>query len=215
MLSAMIRSVLAYIHPSFSSEKNLMSPLQEAILATHRMLECRSSEWTVVDEEWGKDPSLKLLLPSLEMRPESVMMLVSAQSMLVVVTDALRIGMPQLKSAMEALETKGVHRLHIVSANHLMTQLQNIQAFRDRFRVISWQLILTYPLDHQLVPKHRFATPEDLKMLPQGALKRRSILPAIRADDAIIQYLGLSVNDIVRIDRLDGTVYFRVVIPTR
>ena len=52
-------------------------------------------------------------------------------------------------------------------------------------------------------------------MLPQGALKRRSILPAIRADDAIIQYLGLSVNDIVRIDRLDGTVYFRVVIPTR
>jgi DNA-directed RNA polymerase subunit H (RpoH/RPB5) len=72
-----------------------------------------------------------------------------------------------------------------------------------------------YPLDHQLVPRHRKASMEDLKLLPRGTLRRRSCLPAIRADDAIVQYLGLQVHDIVRIDRLDGTVYFRVVIATR
>ena len=47
---------------------------------------------------------------------------------------------------------------------------------------------------------------------PRGTLSRRNLLPAIRSDDIIVQYLGLHVNDIVRIDRHDGTVYFRAVI---
>ena len=46
-----------------------------------------------------------------------------------------------------------------------------------------------YPLDHQLVPTHRKATADDLKMLPAGALRRRSCLPAIRLDDVVVQYL--------------------------
>ena len=82
-------------------------------------------------------------------------------------------------------------------------------------RIIPWNLVLMYHLDHQLVPAHRRATADDLQLLPAGALKRRSVLPAIFADDPIVQYLGLVVNDIVRIDRLDGTVYFRVVVTTR
>ena len=52
-------------------------------------------------------------------------------------------------------------------------------------------------------------------VIDEKIYRGHSVLPAIFADDAIVQYLGLVVNDIVRIDRLDGTVYFRVVITTR
>ena len=39
-----------------------------------------------------------------------------------------------------------------------------------------------------------------------------AVLPSLRADDPVVQYLGLSVGDIVRIDRPDGSVYYRLVI---
>jgi DNA-directed RNA polymerase subunit H (RpoH/RPB5) len=67
-----------------------------------------------------------------------------------------------------------------------------------------------FPLDHHLVPRHQKATAQDLEMLPPGTLRRRSVLPGIRADDAIVQYLGLCVNDIVRIDRLDRPSWFPI-----
>lgn len=39
-----------------------------------------------------------------------------------------------------------------------------------------------------------------------------AILPSLRADDPVVQYLGLSVGDVVRIDRPDGSIYYRLVI---
>lgn len=48
------------------------------------------------------------------------------------------------------------------------------------------------------------ATPEEKKrLLPLNAL------PILRSDDPIAQYLGLRPGDVVRVDRLDGTVYWR------
>lgn len=192
-----------------------MSPdnaLHEAVMATQCMLRWRGLDWVPADQDWWTDSALMPILPA--SKQDNVMLLVSSERMLMVVTDAPRIGMPQLKGAMEALDGRGVHLLQLVSSHGLTTQQQNLHMFRDRFRMIAWNLVLMYPLDHHLVPRHRRATPSDLKLLPPGALKRRNILPSIRFDDAIVQYLGLSVNDIVRIDRLDGAVYFRVVIPT-
>ena len=59
-----------------------------------------------------------------------------------------------------------------------------------RLSVLSWQLVLMYPLDHDLVPRHRRATADDLRLLaPLHIHRRGTMLPALRADDPIVQYL--------------------------
>ena len=60
------------------------------------------------------------------------------------------------------------------------------------------------------MPPHRLATEDDLRRLPPRCTPR--ILPALRLNDPIVQYLGLRVGNVVRIDRKDGSTYFRVVV---
>ena len=80
--------------------------------------------------------------------------------------------------------------------------------------VLPWTAVLVRPMDHELVPPHRRATPAERAALLRTAGALRN-LPVLRSDDAIAQYLGLQHGEVVRIDRLDGTVYWRwVVSPT-
>lgn len=66
------------------------------------------------------------------------------------------------------------------------------------------------------MPRHQRATPADLCQLARLRLPRPGVtLPALRVNDPVAQYLALAVGDIVRIDRLDGTVYYRTVISAR
>lgn len=53
----------------------------------------------------------------------------------------------------------------------------------------------------------RLATPEERRRLMP--LKT---LPLLRSDDPIAQYLGLRPGDVVRVDRPDGTIYWRNVV---
>lgn len=98
----------------------------------------------------------------------------------------------------------------------------------SRLTVLPWHLVLMYPLDHSLVPPHRLATPGELRELQQryGLVTHNhhhhrrpavatTTLPALRADDPVAQYLGLAVGDVVRIDRADGSVFYRAVITAR
>lgn len=83
----------------------------------------------------------------------------------------------------------------------LCAQNQNVALFGDRLHILPWHLVVTFPLDHQLVPPQRRATATDLvrwcarshntdgEALPPGCLKQRSILPAVRQDDPVVQYL--------------------------
>ena len=66
--------------------------------------------------------------------------------------------------------------------------------------------MLLYPLDHDLVPTHRRATPEERR-----ALAPVNRLPLLCLDDPVVQYLGLRPGDVVRIERRDGTLYWRQV----
>ena len=65
--------------------------------------------------------------------------------------------------------------------------------------------MLTRPLDHELVPRHVRAT------AAESGVQRRC-LPMLRASDPVAQYLGLRPGDVVRIDRHDGSAYFRHVV---
>jgi DNA-directed RNA polymerase subunit H (RpoH/RPB5) len=182
--------------------------MQDTIRATVRMLWWRGLVGDVLEPEIM--PFLQTLVPNWV---NGCSMRINETGTVVVVTDASRITFAMLKNVLEALD--GQMGLLLVSRNGVATQNQNLVTHATRLHIVAWTLVLLYPLDHQLVPRHRKATVEDLKLLPRGTLRRPSCLPAIRSDDAIVQYLGLKVGDIVRIDRLDHTVYFRMVISSR
>jgi DNA-directed RNA polymerase subunit H (RpoH/RPB5) len=73
-------------------------------------------------------------------------------------------------------------------------------------KILSWSLILLYPMDHELVPCHRKATDEE-----RSRLAPVSQFPILRADDVITRYLGLDAGDVVHILRPDDTVYWRLI----
>ena len=146
--------------------------IQEAVQATIRMLEWRRLDWVPAKDEWCADPSLQSILSSEGLQGN--ILVAPSEALLFVVTNISRIGMPQLKAVMDNLEGWGIRQLHLVACYPLTTQQQNLAIFQDRMRIIPWNLVLMYPLDHQLVPAHRRATADDLQLLPAGALKRRS-----------------------------------------
>lgn len=81
---------------------------------------------------------------------------------------------------------------------------------RHACRVLrAWSIVLVYPLDHELVPRHRRATATE-----RARLGPRQCLPSLRSDDVIAQYLALRIGDVVRIDRHDHTVYWRHIVST-
>ena len=178
-------------------------PIEEVLRATHRMLQWRGQTGAAHAGPTGTGF-------------EGVFLAVAEARTLLVVTDSPRVTSQQVRQPLDAATADGLTaRLQLVSRFPV-----NVHAHcMTRVTVLSWNLLLTYPLDHDLMPPHRHATaPEDLERLAQLRLPRGpawGALPALRADDPIVQYLALSVGDVMRIDRRDGTVYYRVVVSAR
>lgn len=141
------------------------------------------------------------------------------------ISPVVRIGLPRLKQVLAGMHSLGVDHICLVAQQTIATPTSAVGPAAESVSVLPWQLVLTYPLDHELVPRHRRATAEDLSHLPTGSVRRASgMLPALhpafrgdgrhaepclRTTDPIVQYLGLRAGEIVRIDRHDGSTYFR------
>jgi len=68
--------------------------------------------------------------------------------------------------------------------------------------------IKTCPLDHNLVPKHRFATKEELENLKKRNIPLSS-LPRIKLQDIIIRWYGWK-SGIIAIER-NEEIYYRII----
>lgn len=126
------------------------------------------------------------------------------------VTDQQKIGMNQLRQAYEALVRLGLRRLQLIVHHAVTTQTMNLNHSLPSDHDISmllWTQVLLRPLDHTLVPRHRRATPEE-----RARLTPVTQLPTLRADDAVAQYLGLRSGEVVRIQRADDTLYWRLIV---
>ena len=134
------------------------------------------------------------------------------ERLLCCVTDVARLGAAALRQAHEACQRLGVRRLQLVSRHPV--PVQTMPTSRDaagaehRIDVLPWPLVLARPLDHDLVPPHRRATAAE-----RARLRPLHHLPSLRADDVVAQYLALRPGDVARIDRHDGSVYWRHVVP--
>ena len=106
-------------------------PLEDAIHATVKMLAWRGMSWTAFNYDWI--PSLQMLVPTWV---EGCAMHLQDANTAVVVTDAPRIGLPLLKTTLEALDQRGkIHALLLVSKNNVTTQNQNLSVFANRLSI--------------------------------------------------------------------------------
>lgn len=111
--------------------------------------------------------------------------------------------------------TTNARELELVSLHPVGWQAQNPFLARNQsrrntpvLRIISWTQVILQPLRHVLVPEQRRATAEEIQ--PLRPLRN---LPSIHATDIVVMHLGLSCGDVLRIDRKDGSVYWRLVVP--
>lgn len=91
-----------------------------------------------------------------------------------------------------------------------MTTNDNMSSSVQDVALLPWNVILMFPLAHELVPSHRLATPEERR-----AIRSVHALPVLRSNDVVAQYLGFRAGDVVRIDRPDGSVYWRQILTAR
>ena len=192
-------------------------PLAALVDAARRMLDLRGyPAWEERDAAWAleRDARLAPLLPRAcpTAAAHPVAFVVPSEGLLVWLTDAPRIGMPHLRHLCDrdALAARfGARAALVLTEQPVTTQTQN--TLPAHVTVLPWTAVLARPLDHEIVPPHRRATDDDLRAAGLLARAARAHLPALRASDPIVQYLGLRVGDVVRIDRHDGSVYLRLV----
>jgi DNA-directed RNA polymerase subunit H (RpoH/RPB5) len=150
--------------------------------------------------------------------------------MAIVTTERLKLGAAHLRQIHSLIVSATlqpiISHLSIISRYTLSLPSQRLQGESNDVQVtiIPWSLLMTYPLDHTMVPTHRRASPDEVCRLlgcsnggtshhhRKATERKANLLPCLRTDDPIAQYLGLETGEIVRIDRLDGSVYYRVIV---
>lgn len=204
-------------------------PLGEVVAALMAMLAHRGWDGHPVDDTWGGDWAFLWPAPcscataavvattpgggECTDRPRlhvGLLVHCPAQSTLLLVTDQSRVGMVHLRQAHDVLRRLGVRRMQLVCRQNITTQTMHLNQSLPtdhHVSILLWSLLCMYPLDHALVPRHRLATREE-----RARLTPVTQLPTLRADDAIAVYLGLRPGDVVRIDRPDGSTYWRHVV---
>lgn len=191
----------------------------DATEAVKRMLDHRGAPWRALSgsgECPGDEPRFAALRSehARAVHRADGFFLAEQDTLLVVVGDAERLAIPTAKLIADTafLEriAPGVRRVLMVV--RCTTNTQTTKLLPPNAAVLPWSLVLTDPLDHQIVPSQRRALPEELRAAGVDP-RRLALLPSVRVTDPIVRYLGLSPGDVVRIVRRDASLYFRHVIP--
>jgi len=138
------------------------------------------------------------------------------------ITDRPRITALHLRTALESAIFKPVSseeapmatELELITKHPVGWQAQNpFGQNRPRtrhpfLRILLWVQVLQHPPVHNTVPPQRPATDEEI-----ASLRPLRNLPWIHQNDAVVLYLGMTVGDVLRVDRFDRSVYWRLVVP--
>ncbi|NKQ39137.1 MAG: DNA-directed RNA polymerase subunit H [Methanosarcinales archaeon] len=72
-------------------------------------------------------------------------------------------------------------------------------------------------LTHEMVPKHEILKPNELKSVLKQYNITKEQCPKIKINDPIVEELGASIGDVLKITRISQTagisMYYRIVIP--
>lgn len=136
------------------------------------------------------------------------------------ITDRKKITTKQIRTLLDAsyLAANSAQELELVTQHAIGWQAQNPFLARNQprcrvgstpiLRIIGWTQVILQPLNHVLVPAQRRATPQEVQRF-----RHLRNLPSIHATDIVIMHLGMSSGEVLRIDRKDGSVYWRLVVP--
>jgi DNA-directed RNA polymerase I, II, and III subunit RPABC1 len=102
------------------------------------------------------------------------------------------------------IDTNQIRHVFIVHSDEMTVSarkiLSNINARIELFSVVDLQY---NPTKHDLVPRHTRVSREGVKEIDK--------FPTLRIHDPIARYYGYSSGDLIRIERKNRTIYFRVV----
>ena len=142
------------------------------------------------------------------------------QQLAIVIADIAKLNTNQLRRLHDSIGTlpDPVSAMQVVTQSPLPVLTQSHSWSTVPTRTLPWSLVLTQPLDHDLVPRHRRCTPDEITALgmqlpaTRAGHARLSHLPCLQSNDPIAQYLALNPGEVVHIERLDGSVYYRIVV---
>ncbi len=192
-------------------------PLDDASDALRRMLHHRGTAWEPVAAAAAPPdlPARFAALVSPHARAEHAhqcFLRADGGARLIVLSDLERLPTAAVKQAADPAFlaahgfTAGLQIIAVSPPN-----AQTVRTLPPTVSLLAWHLILTYPLDHEIVPPQRRATADDLRAAGLAKCKRTA-LPSVRSDDPVVRYLDLAPGDVLRVDRRDGSLYFRRVI---
>lgn len=162
------------------------------------------------------------LLPAIPLDDKCFAWLDAKKKRVSMITDRPRITAMHLRAALDSDIFKPVSpeegalatELELITKHPVGWQAQNpFGQNRPRtrhpfLRLLLWVQVLQHPLLHNTVPPQRPATDEE-----KASLRPLRSLPWIHQNDAVVLYLGMSVGDVLRVDRFDRSVYWRLVVP--
>jgi DNA-directed RNA polymerase subunit H (RpoH/RPB5) len=199
-------------------EKKICSacPLDDASDALFRMLHHRGTAWEPMVAAAAELPARLTALVSPHARADHAhqcfLRAEEGGTRLIVLSDLEKLPTVAVKQAADPAFlavhgfTAGMQVIAVSPPN-----AQTVRTLPPTVSLLAWHLILTYPLDHEIVPPQRRATTDDLAAAGLARCKRTA-LPSVRSDDPVVRYLDLAPGDVLRVDRRDGTLYFRRVV---
>lgn len=188
----------------------------DATAAVERMLHHRGDVWRVGPVGVTNEPKIAALRRehARTMHSGDGLFVAENGTLLIVVGDAERLPIPTAKQISDPtfLEHCVAGARRVLMVVRCATNTQTTKLLPTNASVLPWSLVLTDPLDHEIVPQQRRANPDELRAIGIDP-GRPGLLPSIHASDPVVRYLGLVPGDVVRIVRRDGSLYFRHVIP--
>lgn len=124
----------------------------------------------------------------------------------------------QLREYFDEIMTKYISETDdflVVVRNKVSSSVANLNKEKEYRHIQLWRTkqLQMNPTRHVLVPRHELCKSEEVEeIIRRYSLPHKSKLPGIERDDIQVRYLGLKSGDVVKINRVDGSVFYRHVI---
>ncbi len=118
--------------------------------------------------------------------------------------------MEQMLRAIPKEDTNYIAIVYALSSRPLMEKLTSLREFPYN-RVFFHGELLLCPLDNVMVPLHELCTTEEVDEILEKYSIHREQLPKIPPWDPIVRWMGWQKGDIIRITRVCGGTYYRMV----
>jgi len=129
----------------------------------------------------------------------------SKESVMVYIWDPEEsVGVQDAREIVKNFNSGKIKRRFLVGGSKF-TRMAKIHLEENNVEYIPTELVMLNVLEHELVPKHRILTEDEIKDLLEKLQITKSQLPSIMIDDPVAKIIGAHVGDVIEIIRKSKT----------